>query len=103
MWRAGGVQRREDSPELAGTGCARTVGPCGVQAGGCGACRDRTLRITGAVRVGPYAPTIAGLVRAYKYAGREEAGRLLGPRAHAMRWGACGHQGLMRLYRLAVA
>ena len=32
-----------------------------------------------------------------------EARRLLGPRAHAMRLSACEHQGLMRLYRLAVA
>ena len=32
-----------------------------------------------------------------------EARRLLGPRARAMRLSACEHQGLMRLYRLAVA
>ena len=32
-----------------------------------------------------------------------EARRLLGPRAHALRLSACEHQGLMRLYRLAVA
>ena len=32
-----------------------------------------------------------------------EARRLLGPRARAMRLGACEHQGLMHLYRLAVA
>ena len=32
-----------------------------------------------------------------------EARRLLGPRAHAMHLSACEHQGLMHLYRLAVA
>ena len=32
-----------------------------------------------------------------------EARRLLGPRAQAMRFSACEHQGLMRLYRRAVA
>ena len=31
-----------------------------------------------------------------------EARRLLGPRAQAMRLGACEHQGLMHLYRRAV-
>ena len=78
LCQACGLKINEEIAERACPRCAQTVGPHGFQDGGCGGCRDRTLRITGVVRVGPYEPTLAGLVRAHKYGGREEAGRLLG-------------------------
>lgn len=69
------------SEEVAGEACprcAQTIGPHGFADGGCGECRGHRLRISGVVRVGPYAPTIAAIVRGYKYRGRVELGRILG-------------------------
>ena len=71
--------------------CASSVAPHEVSNGRCAACRRRRLRVVNTIRVGSYAgrdadgdldgPAIScvgRLLRAYKYAGREEIEPLLG-------------------------
>ena len=58
--------------------CATSVAPFEVSKGRCSRCRARATRIAGTVRVGPYAPYLARLLRAYKYKSREEFEPILG-------------------------
>jgi ComF family protein len=58
--------------------CAASVAPYEVADGQCSECRRRPVRISGSVRVGHDAGRLAYLIRAYKYAHREELGLLLG-------------------------
>jgi competence protein ComFC len=58
--------------------CGRSVAPFEVSGGQCGVCRSQTTRLSGTARVGPYEPLLGRLVKAYKYAGREELEPILG-------------------------
>ncbi|UCF33140.1 MAG: ComF family protein [Phycisphaerales bacterium] len=58
--------------------CGQSVARFEVHEGRCAWCRREGTRLSGTVRVGPYEQHLGHLVRAYKYAGREELEPLLG-------------------------
>lgn len=58
--------------------CGHSVGPYGVHEGKCFACRNRRPKLNSIVRIGPYHDSMATLVRAFKYRGREELDAYLG-------------------------
>lgn len=60
--------------------CAADVSPHEVKLDRCSHCRGRSLKVAGTVRVGGYRSVLGGMLRAYKYHGREELGPLLGNR-----------------------
>ncbi len=52
--------------------CGRTEPPFGSRPGGCGRCVEERLRYDGVIRVGSYIAALARLLRAFKFAGRED-------------------------------
>lgn len=58
--------------------CGHSIGPYGLHEGRCFVCRNRRPHVTALVRIGPYEDMTAGLVRAFKYGGRDELDAFLG-------------------------
>ncbi len=57
--------------------CGASVALHEVSGDRCGECRDRPARLTGTVRVGPYADHLGRLLRMFKFHAREDLGTIL--------------------------